>query len=114
MRQEFMNRSTDDGTGTNRVHSLDSEQLPYVFTPISRRQHHCKLTARQLAVLAKLVEGKPNKIIARELQISSETVKVHVATLLKLLAVSNRTQAAMVALMLEMVGQTAGSAARTL
>src|SRR6185503_13037699 len=36
------------------------------------------LTARQIAVVKKLVEGKANKIIAYELAMCESTVKVHV------------------------------------
>jgi DNA-binding NarL/FixJ family response regulator len=43
-------------------------------------------------VLALLVQGKPNKLICRELDLSEGTVKVHVTAILKALDVSNRTQ----------------------
>jgi len=55
------------------------------------------LTARQLEVLACLGQGKSNKHIARELDLSENTVKIHVAAILRALGVDNRTQAAMVA-----------------
>lgn len=51
------------------------------------------LTPRQTEVLAKLLQGKPNKLIARELNLSVETVKDHVAAVLRALNVSTRTQA---------------------
>ena len=51
------------------------------------------LTPRQAAVLAKLVEGKSNKQIARELAISDMTVKVHVTAILRSLGVVTRAQA---------------------
>jgi len=51
------------------------------------------LTPRQTDVLALLLQGKPNKIIARELGVSVETIKDHVAACLKALGVSSRTQA---------------------
>ncbi|MDC8773757.1 response regulator [Roseateles albus] len=51
------------------------------------------LTPRQTDVLALLLQGKPNKIIARELGITVETVKDHVAAVLKALGVGSRTQA---------------------
>lgn len=50
------------------------------------------LTPRQRDVLLKLIQGKPNKVIARELEISDATVKTHVAALLQALDVDNRTQ----------------------
>jgi DNA-binding NarL/FixJ family response regulator len=51
------------------------------------------LTPRQTDVLALLLQGQPNKLIARELGLSVETVKDHVAAVLRALGVSSRTQA---------------------
>jgi DNA-binding NarL/FixJ family response regulator len=51
------------------------------------------LTPRQSEVLALLLKGLPNKLIARELKLSVETVKDHVAAVLRALGVSTRTQA---------------------
>lgn len=51
------------------------------------------LTPRQTDVLALLLQGKPNKLIARDLNVSVETVKDHVAAVLRALNVSSRTQA---------------------
>jgi DNA-binding NarL/FixJ family response regulator len=51
------------------------------------------LTPRQTEVLALLLQGKPNKLIARDLNVSVETVKDHVAAVLRALGVSSRTQA---------------------
>ncbi|MCW9078461.1 MAG: response regulator transcription factor, partial [Gammaproteobacteria bacterium] len=55
------------------------------------------LTTRQHEVLERLEEGKSNKQIARELELSEHTVKIHVTRILRALGVSNRTQAAVVA-----------------
>ena len=52
------------------------------------------LTKRQLEVLALLVQGKPNKVISRELGLAQGTVKVHTAAIFRALGVSNRTEAA--------------------
>ena len=51
------------------------------------------LTPRQTEVLGLLLKGLPNKLIARELKLSVETVKDHVAAVLRALGVSTRTQA---------------------
>jgi Response regulator containing a CheY-like receiver domain and an HTH DNA-binding domain len=51
------------------------------------------LTDRQAQVLALMVQGKPNKIICRELNLAEGTVKIHITAILKALNVSNRTQA---------------------
>jgi len=44
-------------------------------------------------VLAGLLKGLPNKLIARELNLSVDTVKDHVASVLRALNVTSRTQA---------------------
>lgn len=51
------------------------------------------LTERQAQVLSLMVRGLPNKQICRELQLAEGTVKVHVASILRTLNVTNRTQA---------------------
>jgi two-component system nitrate/nitrite response regulator NarL len=55
----------------------------------------CKLSAREAAVLSYLKEGAPNKIIARQFDITEATVKVHVKAILRKIGAANRTQAAM-------------------
>lgn len=55
------------------------------------------LTERQLQVLALLAEGKPNKVIARALDISEGTVKIHLAAIFQALGVRNRTEAVIAA-----------------
>lgn len=51
------------------------------------------LSERQLEVLALLVQGKPNKVIARELDVSEGTVKMHLAIIFGTLQARNRTEA---------------------
>jgi DNA-binding NarL/FixJ family response regulator len=51
------------------------------------------LTPRQTEVLSLLVQGKPNKVICRDLNLAEGTVKIHVAAILKAFGVMNRTQA---------------------
>ena len=55
------------------------------------------LTPRQKHVLHLLSQGLSNKLIARELGVSLDTVKDHVAAVLKALGVNSRTQAVVVA-----------------
>ncbi len=51
------------------------------------------LTRRQAQVLRLLVQGKPNKLICRDLRLSEGTVKVHVSAILRALNVHSRSQA---------------------
>ena len=55
------------------------------------------LTERQIDVLRLLSEGKPNKLIARDLGISEGTVKIHLAAIFRALDVRNRTEAVVAA-----------------
>lgn len=72
-----------------QVHALASQAGYQTTAGLESLQ----LTPRQTDVLALLLQGKPNKIIARELGVSVETIKDHVAAVLKALGVSSRTQA---------------------
>jgi len=56
------------------------------------RPEQLGLTLRQADVLKLLVQGKPNKLICRDLKLSEGTVKVHVSAILRALNVRNRTQ----------------------
>lgn len=51
------------------------------------------LSPRQADVLTLVLKGLPNKLIARKLEISENTAKVHVSAVLRALGVSTRTQA---------------------
>jgi DNA-binding NarL/FixJ family response regulator len=53
------------------------------------------LSAREAEVLTLLVEGLPNKLIARRLEISEKTVKTHLTAIFRALGVTDRTQAAL-------------------
>jgi DNA-binding NarL/FixJ family response regulator len=64
-----------------------------VQTPSPQIIARLGLTPRQTDVLLLLLHGKPNKLIARELNLSVETIKDHVAAVLRSLNVSSRTQA---------------------
>ena len=55
------------------------------------------LTPREREVLALIARGRSNKLIARELGIAEKTVKTHVGHVLAKLGVTDRTQAAMIA-----------------
>jgi two-component system, NarL family, nitrate/nitrite response regulator NarL len=54
-----------------------------------------KLSPREAEILGCLREGAPNKVIARKLDITEATIKVHVKAILRKIGASNRTQAAM-------------------
>jgi DNA-binding NarL/FixJ family response regulator len=73
-----------------------------------RRSGRLDLTPRELSVVDLLREGKPNKLIAAQLDMQESTVKVHVRNILRKLNAANRTHAAFVANRL--LGQAADAA----
>jgi DNA-binding NarL/FixJ family response regulator len=66
------------------------------------------LTQREHDILALLSEGRSNREIAQALFLSEKTVKAHLAAIFRKLGVTNRTQAAMMAVQMG-VGPTPGA-----
>jgi DNA-binding NarL/FixJ family response regulator len=64
-----------------------------VITPSQPSAFDLGLTERQLDVLALMMQGKSNKAICRVLNLAVPTVKNHVTAILRVLKVSNRTEA---------------------
>jgi DNA-binding NarL/FixJ family response regulator len=85
-------------SGDSRPAAADAGAAPETMPHIESYQtvptlEALGLTARQHDVLLLLLQGKPNKHIARELNLSVETIKDHVAAVLRALGVNSRTQA---------------------
>lgn len=51
------------------------------------------MTPRQMEIVQKAIQGKANKVIARELDIAEATVKTHLSAAFRVLGVRNRTEA---------------------
>lgn len=67
----------------NRAHSAADAEV----------EHNLRtLTPRECEVMTRLIEGKVNKIIARELSVSTRTVEIHRARVLHKMGVSNVSQ----------------------
>jgi DNA-binding NarL/FixJ family response regulator len=58
------------------------------------RQTNGAFTSRELAVIQAIKQGKPNKLIAYDLNMCESTVKVHVRNIMKKLQARNRTEVA--------------------
>lgn len=58
---------------------------------VSARQ---SLSSREIKILHWLMEGAPNKVIARNLDVAEATVKAHIKMILRKTGAGNRTQAA--------------------
>jgi two-component system nitrate/nitrite response regulator NarL len=73
-----------------------SARTPSTGSDTSQLGDH--LSGRERQILHYLMDGLPNKLIARHLDISEATIKVHLKMLLRKLRIHNRTQAAVWAL----------------
>ena len=99
-------RLAEEPVEVTRTLGLHGFQVPAPSAQIIAR---LGLTPRQTDVLLLLLHGKPNKLIARELNLSVETIKDHVAAVLRSLNVSSRTQAV---LAITQMASSASSATR--
>ncbi len=73
--------------------------------PAAAEEHvSIRLTPRQCEVLELLCQGLSNKLIARRLELSENTVRWHVQAILSTLQVSSRSEAAFAARQLGLVG----------
>lgn len=79
------NQSEEEDSGSKRIpdQSVAPETVDYGY----------RITDRQKDVLSQMGKGLSNKEIARALDMSPSTVKVHVAAILREFDVKNRTQA---------------------
>lgn len=81
-----------------QVHAGKSCIPPVIAQKLAERMGAEELTHREQDVLEQIVRGKSNKEIGVELDITEATVKTHINSLLGKLGVSDRTQAATIAL----------------
>jgi DNA-binding NarL/FixJ family response regulator len=80
------------------VHSGKRRVLPEIATGIAEHVADDTLSVREVEVLRGVAEGKSNKLIAAELEISEATVKTHMKHILPKLDASDRTHAVIIAL----------------
>jgi DNA-binding NarL/FixJ family response regulator len=69
-----------------------------VASDIAEHSRDDSLTSREIQVLQGVSAGRSNKIIAAQLDISEDTVKTHMRSILEKLGASDRTHAVMIAL----------------
>ena len=79
------------GTLARIVQGQANEPPPRSAAPFSA------LTPRELEILRHVAEGQSNKMIARDLNITDGTVKLHVKAILRKLGVHSRVEAAVIA-----------------
>ena len=74
---------------------LDPRAAKTILAARSEPDPLAALSAREREVLELLLEGLPNKLIARRLDISEKTVKTHLTNVFRAIDVTDRTQAAL-------------------
>ena len=83
-----------------RFMEMGEQYVPINFMQAQEEEKHPfaeKLAEREMQVLKGLTEGKSNKEIARDLDLTEPTIKLYLKTLYRKIDVNNRTQAALVA-----------------
>ena len=86
----------DEISPAEEMHTNDTRpDLPMDLRP--GRRTKVSLTERQLEVLRLISQGKTNREIAEALQLSANTVKVHITAIMQVLQTTNRTEAVIVA-----------------
>ena len=96
--------TSEELIGTIRtVHLGKSYIPPAIAERLAERMGAQDLTPREFEVLEHIVQGRSNKEIAAELEVSEATVKTHINSLLGKLGVTDRTQAATAAIQRGMV-----------
>jgi DNA-binding NarL/FixJ family response regulator len=79
------------------IQNLFEDQEASNASSSNGRRSEYSLTQREHDILALLAEGRSNREIAGRLYLSEKTVKAHLAAIFRKLGVTNRTQAAMMA-----------------
>ena len=81
----------------------ESAFSPAIAAKLAARLCRPELTPREIEVVAKLVKGNSNKEIASLLEISDNTVKLHITHIMQKLRAKDRTHVATIALQLGLV-----------
>jgi len=89
----FLSKNSTAEFIIRKIKPLVTLQTDYVAKSDDVEPKEFRLTQRQLEVLDLISQGHPNKLIADYLDISEQTVKIHINQIFKELRVFNRTQA---------------------
>ncbi|MEX0732552.1 MAG: response regulator [Aquisalimonadaceae bacterium] len=99
---DFLQKPFSDGQLLERIDTaleLDARRREEAAVTADVRRRLDALTPREREVLTLLMDGKPNKLIARALDVSPRTVEIHRARVLQKMGMDNASQ--LVRVMLE-------------
>ncbi|WP_263411184.1 response regulator [Terriglobus tenax] len=80
------------------VHSGQRRIAPEIASQIAEHAVDTPLTPREVDILKHVASGNANKLVARKLSISEETVKAHMKSILSKLSANDRTHAVTIAM----------------
>jgi two-component system, NarL family, response regulator len=87
----------------NAVSRGEASFPPAIAAKLTERLRRPELTPREIEVVAELVRGNSNKEIGSHLDISDNTVKLHITHIMQKLGAKDRTHAASLALQLGII-----------
>lgn len=85
--------SSRSNGGSSRVRQVLGESVTTLGRLVTAHGDNGSLSARELEVLVELASGAPNKVIARNLQMTENTVKYHLKRVFQKLRVGHRAEA---------------------
>jgi DNA-binding NarL/FixJ family response regulator len=98
----YLLKDAEPGELVRGVHAAARGEAPLapkaareVLTARTEQKPSADLSPRERDVLRLVAQGRPNKLIARELGISEKTVKAHLTSIFQRIGVTDRTQAAL-------------------
>ena len=91
----FVSKSEQPGYLLDTIEAVAKGRMVFPYIDVRKIYDNslASLTRRELEVLSKLAGGRTNKQIARDLEVSLNTIKFHVRNLFQKLGVNSRSQA---------------------
>jgi DNA-binding NarL/FixJ family response regulator len=99
--QGYLTKDASEAEMVNAILRVDEGRRvipPHIASRLADRLMRSTLTIREIEILKELANGLTNRQIGKRLSISENTVRNHVKSLLDKLEVSDRTQAATIAM----------------